>query len=153
MKSVQASFNASQNQPFKKTDNSIYVSYAQKSPEEWKQWWLKRYSFNLASEPELTTGLRQMYWAIVNVFLTQNKGNPRSISIKATTEFINKDSQKHLNPLILFYTKTANSSKHITAINKSVLSGDAEVSGLNHPKQKLVDNNSFQTNKRACCFR
>jgi hypothetical protein len=91
-------------------------SHQPKSTEEWRQWWMKRYSYELAGHTELSDGKRRMYWAIVNVFLFENPGSPRTISIERTVEFVYPEPDKRSAPLILFYSTVIDSPKHVKAI-------------------------------------
>ncbi|MBN1575507.1 MAG: tyrosine-type recombinase/integrase [Chitinispirillaceae bacterium] len=97
-----------------------------KSPEEWRKWWMKRYSFDLHTEKQLSFGQRRMYWAIVNRYLADNPGNPRAIPVERAIEFIISEPQRHSPALILFYRITAPSPKHIEAIKGISPAGNAQ---------------------------
>ena len=88
-----------------------------KTTAEWREIWLRKLGRELEKR-NLPCGLSRFHYAIINKFLTENRGNPRTIDIEKLFSFIARQKNDVRQPLIMFYETVARSEKHLTALRE-----------------------------------
>ena len=115
------------------------ASFQQKSADEWRQWWMKQYSYELAKQNGLSEKQQQMYWAIVNRYLMENSGNPRAIRHNRVAEFISNEPDRRSSPLLLFYANTVPSPTHVELIKRiKQQNGSTKTATVEQPTNNAV---------------
>jgi hypothetical protein len=83
--------------------------------DEWRELWLKKLSRELTAR-EIGKNLSRFHYAIVNKFLSENHGNPRTIDVEKMLSFVGSQQNDVRQPLVMFYENVARSEKHLAAL-------------------------------------
>lgn len=102
-----------------------YDKNAIKSDEQWREYWLSKYS-HILIEKGLDDLQRRKYWAIIRRYLQENPGNPRTIAIEKVKAFVQAEPNNRYEPLELFYSKVTHSPAHLELLQKNVAPKSAE---------------------------
>jgi hypothetical protein len=93
------------------------TSFTLKSNSQWRDIWLDK----LSRETErltLTPELSRSHYVIVEKYLSENPGNPRTIECKKMLSFVAQQPNDVIPALIMFYETTAPSPIHCAALQK-----------------------------------
>lgn len=83
--------------------------------DEWRELWLKKLSRELTAR-EIGKNLSRFHYAIVNKFLSENPGNPKTIGVEKLISFVEKQQNDVRPPLVMFYETVARSEEHLAAL-------------------------------------
>jgi integrase/recombinase XerD len=82
---------------------------------DWHKIWLLKLKREI-DKRNLSQGISRFHYAIINKFLLENPGNPKTIPIEKLQAFLAKQQNDVRQPLELFYETVARSAKHLSAI-------------------------------------
>src|SRR5271157_1422487 len=84
---------------------------------EWRELWLKKLSHELTMRG-IGKNLSRFHYAIVNKFLSENPGNPRTIDVEKMLSFVGRQQNDVRQPLVMFYETVAPSQKHLAVLKR-----------------------------------
>jgi site-specific recombinase XerD len=114
--------------------------------DDWRKIWINKLSRKLSME-QLDLGEINKLIAVVNKYLTENKGNPRVIPIDKMDSFIEANGFDVLDKLLFFYKYIAESAIHCKRIQFYQNKGNegkchADHKTNEHEENAVIENNS-----------
>jgi site-specific recombinase XerD len=87
---------------------------------DWQKFWLSKSSEEIEKR-KLSQAFSRFHYAIINKYLSENPGNPKTIKIENLVSFVSKQKNDVRQPLVLFYETVACSQKHLAALNQPIV--------------------------------
>jgi len=87
------------------------------SANDWRDLWLGKFISELKTKT-LSSEESDSYRAVLAEYLTAYEGNPREIDLKKMKQFVSKQKNRAIPPLVLFYQSVARSDKHLELLNQ-----------------------------------